>query len=77
MLLIEIKDTGIGISPNNLKKLFDDFSQVQNTHETQQKGSGLGLVISQKLAKLFDAKVSLSSEGEGKGTVARVELRYC
>jgi len=75
-LIIEIKDTGIGISKENLHTLFDDFSQVKNSKTNIQKGSGLGLVISQKLARLFDAEVKLLSEGEGKGSTALMYLNF-
>lgn len=73
MLCIEIKDSGIGISNENMDRLFDEFVQLDN--KDQQKGSGLGLVISKKLANLFDADIALFSEGEGKGTTVTVQLK--
>ncbi len=74
-LAIKIQDSGIGISPQNLSKLFDEFSQIKNQDTNQQKGSGLGLAISKKLSKLFDGDIILESEGEGCGTKAIVVLR--
>ncbi len=73
---IIIKDSGIGISQEDLKMLFEDFTQA-TTHTTNngQKGSGLGLAISRKLAQLFDAEVTLESEGIGYGSKATIILK--
>lgn len=69
-----IKDTGIGISNEEHKKLFSEFSQLENSIQKEHKGSGLGLSISRKMAKLLGGDVVLSSDGEGKGSEA---LFYC
>lgn len=74
-LLISIKDSGIGISPQNLSKLFSEFSQIKNPERSQQKGSGLGLAISKKLSHLFGGDIELQSDGEGCGTRAMVVLK--
>jgi len=74
-LMVTIKDSGIGISPQNLSKLFNEFSQIKNKKQNQQKGSGLGLAISKKLSHLFDGDIMLESDGEGCGTKAMVVLR--
>ncbi len=61
-----IKDTGIGISKENLSKIFDSFFQVENREETEMTGTGLGLAISKELIKLQDGEFSATSEiGEG------------
>jgi signal transduction histidine kinase len=73
-IAIEIKDTGIGIAKEDLSTLFSDFAQIKNRSTHTQKGSGLGLVISQKLAKLLGGEVKLESEGRGKGAVATLLL---
>ena len=72
---IDIKDSGVGISSKNMESLFKDFTQVPNQGNTQKKGSGLGLVISRKLASLFNAEVTLESEGEGCGTTASLRIK--
>ncbi len=74
-LILEINDSGIGISPQNLSQLFCEFSQIKTSDTTQQKGTGLGLAISKKLAHLFGADILLESDGEGYGTRASVLLR--
>jgi signal transduction histidine kinase len=47
----DIIDTGIGISEQNIKKLFHEFTQIENELQSQNKGTGLGLVLSKNLAK--------------------------
>jgi len=74
-LCLQIKDSGVGISSQNLKYLFEDFTQISNRSDTQQKGSGLGLAISRKLAHLFHANLRLESEGEGCGTTATIYFK--
>jgi len=63
----EVSDTGIGISKENQKKLFKEFSQVDNSISRKFGGTGLGLAISMKLAKLMNGEVGLNSV-EGKGS---------
>ncbi|SFP29843.1 ATP-binding protein [Hydrogenimonas thermophila] len=69
-LYIKVKDTGIGISKENLSKLFSDFTQVENVMQKSHKGTGLGLSLSKKMAHILGGDVYLESEGEVKGTTA-------
>jgi CheY-like chemotaxis protein len=62
-----IHDTGIGIPKDKLSRLFKSFSQVDSSTTRKYGGTGLGLVISQKLINLMGGDVRVSSE-EGKGT---------
>ncbi len=64
---ISVKDSGIGISPEDQKKLFKPFSQIENTETHTYKGSGLGLTIVQKLVELHGGKIWMESE-VGKGS---------
>lgn len=63
-----VKDTGIGIAENKRVKLFQPFTQVDSSTTRLYGGTGLGLVISKKLAELMDGKMWLESE-EGKGSI--------
>ena len=74
-LFVHVIDTGIGISQENLAKLFEDFTQLENVMHTQHKGTGLGLSLSRKLAHLLDGELMLESEGESKGSEAILQLR--
>ncbi|MEY4064124.1 MAG: hypothetical protein RIR26_332 [Pseudomonadota bacterium] len=70
-VMISIRDTGIGMSPDKLEKLFQPFVQAES--ETQKKfgGTGLGLALSKKFAELMGAAIEVSSE-EGVGSEFRI-----
>jgi len=74
-LYIIIQDSGIGLEPQEIDSLFENFSQIQHTNSSQQKGSGLGLVISRKLAQLFGGDIKISSKGRGFGVKAIIEIK--
>ena len=63
----EVQDTGIGISQDQMDRLFQPFSQVNNTMTRDYGGTGLGLVISKKLVELMGGKIWAKSE-LGKGS---------
>jgi signal transduction histidine kinase len=67
-IYFSVIDTGIGISKENLKKLFQDFSQLENPLQKKYKGTGLGLAISKKYVEFLGGKIYAYSEGEGKGS---------
>lgn len=76
LLLIKVTDTGIGVSPENIPVIFNEFSQViDSKRKDWQKGSGLGLTISKKLVDLHKGKINVESV-VGKGTTFNVELPY-
>ena len=64
---ISIKDTGIGISKDNQKKLFSSFEQLDTSNTKKYGGTGLGLMISKQLIELMDGKIYVKSQ-EGIGT---------
>lgn len=72
----EVRDTGIGIAPEDLERIFDPFWQVEQAATRKVGGTGLGLSVSQRLAHLLGGGVTVQSE-EGKGSrfVLRLPLR--
>lgn len=67
LITIRVQDTGIGISKENQKKLFQPFSQADSSTTRKYGGTGLGLVICRKLAELMGGSITLESE-EGIGS---------
>ncbi len=63
-----VTDTGIGIPPDRMDRLFKSFSQVDGSKTRKHGGTGLGLVISKQLAEMMGGEIGFESE-EGKGSV--------
>lgn len=74
-LQIYVKDTGIGISPEKHKTIFERFSQAEKELSKNVGGLGLGLSIAKENAKLLNGKITLKSE-KGKGTSFFVTIPY-
>src|SRR5439155_21517986 len=60
-LRVDIKDTGIGLTNEQMERLFKPFQQADNSMSRKYGGTGLGLVISKRLAALMGGDVSVSS----------------
>ncbi len=73
-IVIRVRDTGIGMSPAEITRAFDEFSQGMGGSQRSHVGTGLGLPIVRRLARLMEGDVALSSV-EGQGVTARVWLR--
>ena len=65
---ISVTDTGIGLKPDELKRIFDPFEQVNRSEGRQYKGTGLGLSLTKKLVELHGGRIRAESAGEGKGS---------
>ena len=61
VIYIIVTDTGIGIDKKNLNKIFDSFFQINETDQSKNKGSGLGLSICKNLCELMDGKITVES----------------
>jgi len=66
-ILFSVKDTGVGIRPEQLEKIFESFEQADNSTTRNFGGTGLGLSICRELVKLFNSKLCVKSE-PGKGS---------
>jgi len=73
-LLFNVHDTGIGIPPEAISKLFQAFSQADNSISSQYGGTGLGLVICKQLCELMDGHIDVKST-VGKGTTFSFSVR--
>ena len=70
---LAVADTGIGMTPEQLTKLFQEFSQAEASTAKHYGGTGLGLAITRKLARMMGGDVTVTSE-PGKGSVFTVRL---
>ena len=71
---VEVWDTGDGIAAENMDKIFEGFFRVDTPYSRVTEGTGLGLPLSQKMVELHGGKLSVLSEGLGKGTLVRFTL---
>jgi signal transduction histidine kinase/ActR/RegA family two-component response regulator len=74
-LVITVTDTGIGISPENIKKLFRPFIQIDSALNRQYAGTGLGLALTKNIVELHGGKVGVTSK-LGVGSCFTIELPY-
>jgi signal transduction histidine kinase len=73
MLRLVVRDTGIGIKPEDLGRLFVEFEQLDSSIARRYEGSGLGLVLTKRLVELQKGTISVESE-PGKGTTFTIVL---
>jgi signal transduction histidine kinase len=73
-VFIRIKDTGIGITEPDKRKLFKKFSRGDGVQQIHPNGSGLGLFITKRVVDALSGKITVESEGRNKGSVFTIFL---
>jgi signal transduction histidine kinase len=71
---IDFSDNGIGVSKDQIKKIFQKFHRIYDNDIPNVKGTGLGLYVVREIIKSHKGKISAISEGKGKGTTFKIEL---
>ncbi|HTI67222.1 MAG TPA: ATP-binding protein [Caulobacteraceae bacterium] len=71
---VEVVDTGIGVSKEDLARLARPFEQIESQHSKTAQGSGLGLALTKSLVEMHQGRFELASEGPGAGAVATFTL---
>jgi PAS domain S-box-containing protein len=72
--LVTVKDTGIGIAADQVPRIFEMFTQVDQSLEKSQGGLGIGLTLASRLAEMHGGTIEARSEGPGKGSQFLVRL---
>jgi len=70
-----VKDSGIGLTREGMAKLFQSFSQADSSTTRKYGGTGLGLVISKRLAEIMGGTMTAESDGAGKGCTFRFHIK--
>ena len=73
LIHIEVRDTGIGIPPDQLTSIFESFHQLETGLARNYPGLGLGLAVAQKLAVLLSGRITVESE-PGQGSTFAIQL---
>ena len=71
--IFRVTDTGVGIAPEKMNELFEEFSQLDSDVARQQGGTGLGLAISQRFCRMLGGEITVTSE-PGQGSVFTASL---
>jgi PAS domain S-box-containing protein len=73
-ILFRVSDTGIGMTPEQVERLFEPFHQADNSTTRKYGGTGLGLAISRRFCQMMGGDITVESEGPGQGSTFTVHL---
>jgi len=73
-VVLRVRDTGIGISPEMLPRIFDLFAQADRSLDRSEGGLGIGLTLVRSLVEMHGGRVEARSEGPGRGSELEVRL---
>ncbi len=74
MILVSVEDTGIGIKPEDMKKLFSEFERIEEERNRNVEGTGLGMTITKRLLEMMGSSLKVESE-YGKGSKFSFRLK--
>ena len=72
--VVRVKDTGIGIAPQNMTHIFDLFAQGERSLDRAAGGLGIGLTLARRIVEMHGGQISARSEGSGRGSEFEVRL---
>ena len=72
--LVEVRDTGEGMPPELIERVFDLFVQGERSLARERGGLGIGLTLARRLVEMNDGTIRATSEGRGRGATFRVSL---
>ena len=73
-VIVRIRDTGMGIAPDVLPRVFDMFQQAEPVLQRSTGGLGIGLTLARRLVEMHEGRIDIKSPGRGKGTEVEVRL---
>jgi signal transduction histidine kinase len=73
-VLMHVRDSGVGLAPEQLSRVFEWFAQAASPREARMGGLGIGLALAQELMRLQGGSISARSEGLGRGSEFTVSL---
>ena len=74
LLEVSVRDTGIGLRPEDRERIFGQFEQVDSTYARHQQGTGLGLSLTRQMVAMHGGQIWVESEGLGLGSIFRFTL---
>ncbi len=72
--VVHIRDTGIGIAPEVLPRIFDMFKQAEPILDRSSGGLGIGLTLARRLVEMHEGRIDIQSRGTGQGTEVEIRL---
>ena len=73
--IVRIRDSGMGIAPDVLPRVFDMFQQAEPILERSAGGLGIGLTLARRLVEMHQGRIEISSPGPGQGTEVEIQLQ--